>query len=158
MILADDSSLFIRDINLQDEGFYECKRRQTSGRYEVITKAFVAILTPTTKAIATKKTYLENDTTLSSRLQSVKESKNNSKCKEVEFDTQLKISNKCNENKTTSTNKYEKEVFIVLLSLFVVMVVLISILLYPNKCKRRKPKMRNPTDSIASSWKHEDLI
>ena len=124
----------------------------------MITKAFVAILTTTTEAMATRNTYLENNTALSSRLQSVKEFKNNSKCKEVEFDTQLKIVDKCNENKTTITNKYEKEVFIVLLSMFVVMVVLILILLYPNKCKRRKPKMRNPTDSIASSWKHEDLI
>ena len=158
MILAENGSLFIRNIDLRDEGFYECKRRRTSQRYEVITKAFVAILTTTTNPIASKNIYQENNTALSSRLQSVKESKNNSKCKEIEFDAQLNIANKCNDNKTANTNKYEKEVFIVLLSLFVVMVVLILILLYPNKCKRRKTKKRNPADSIASSWKNGDLI
>ena len=76
----------------------------------------------------------------------------------LEFHINNKTANKCDVNKSEDSNMYEKEVFVVLLSFFVLMVVLVLILLYPNQCIRRKIRKKRTTDCVEASLKNGDII
>ena len=134
MILAENRSLVIRNVIVQDKGLYVCKKRQISDDSSIITKAFVTFLPTTSKSVVLAETSSEESVALSSRLESIGQSNNYSICKEIKFGTEVGKRNGCDESE--EANKYEKEVFVVLLLLFIIMVVLVVILLFPQKCKR----------------------
>ena len=156
MILAENRSLVIRNVVVQDKGLYVCKKRQISDDSSIITKAFVTFLPTTSKSVVLAETSSEENGALSSRLESIGQSNNYSICNEIKFGTEVRKRNECDESK--KANKYEKEVFVVLLLLFIIMVVLVVILLFPQKCKRRKTKTKSSTDFVETSWKNGDVI
>ena len=157
MVLTENGSLTIRNMILQDAGLYICKKRQVSDEITIITKAFVTFLATTQKSTPMR-SYEDKNVALSSNLQSINEAMSDLKCSVTEFHIDDKTANKCDENKSVDPNMYEKEVFIVLLSFFVLMVVLVLVLLYPNQCIRRKIRKKRTTECVEASVKNCDLI
>ena len=168
MVVTENGSLTIRNMILQDAGLYICKKRQLSDEITIITKAFVTFLATTQKSTQMR-SYEDKNVALSSNLQSTNDALSDLECSVTEFHINDKTANKCDGNKTSDSNMYEREVFIVLLSFFVLMVVLVSILLCPNQCIRRKTRKKRTTErtrtsvetkrtSVEASFKNGDLV
>jgi len=153
MVVTENGSLTIRNMILQDAGLYICKKRQLSEEITIITKAFVTFLATSQKSTQMR-SHEDKNVALSSNLQSSNHAMSDLNCSVAEFHIDNKTENKCDGSKPSNSNMYEREVFIVLLSFFVLMVVLVSIiLLCPNLCMRRKTRKKRTTDCVEASYK-----